>query len=131
VTPRWRELEQLAVVGENGRRCAERLGQDGRVQTHRHDQRRLAEDGGDAGDVDGPRRNRPALAARRDGAVQRVVVLGVVLLEGQEGDPQARGERVERPGKFVRGSGAASRTAERVRRRATDGTATSPAAADA
>ena len=114
-----RELEQLAVVGENRRRCAERLGQDGRVQTHRHDQRRLAEDRGDARHVDGPRHEIDGLAlahARRDGAVQRVVVLGVVLLEGQERDPQpARGKRVERPGKLLEARFGHREPAERVR----------------
>ena len=109
-----RELEQLAVVGENRRRCAERLGQDGRVQAHRHDQRRLAEDRGDACHVHGPRHEVDGVAlahARRDGAVQRVVILRVVLLEGQERDPQpARSDARRAPRRAPGGAVRASRT---------------------
>ena len=93
------ELDQLAVVGEDRRGRAEGLGEDGGVEAHRDDQRRLAEHRGDAADVDRPRQEVDGVAlahARDDGAVQRVVVLRVVLLEGQEGDPAARARRARR-----------------------------------
>ena len=88
------------------------------MQPHRHHQRRLAEDRGDARHVHRPRQEVDGVAlahARDDGAVHRVVILRVVLLEGQERDPQpARGERVERRGELLQSRFGHREPAERV-----------------
>ena len=61
--------------------------------------------------------NRVALPhPRRNGAVQRVVVLVVVLLEGQEGDVQAaRGDGVEGGGELLQARLGHGEAAERIR----------------